>query len=106
MCTPEDHARLIDLVERYAVVKSFGKIKNKYLYFQDRKYWHMGNPNSDYPEDWPNVINRTGEDARHHAADVSHRWTGEEVELQMRIWEIQIEKQTIKIKPKNDLVAL
>jgi len=66
----------------------------------------MGNPNSDYPEDWPNVINRTGEDARHHAADVSHRWTGEEVELQMRIWEIQIEKQTIKIKPKNDLVAL
>jgi len=50
----------------------------------------MGNPNSDYPEDWPNVINRTWADVRQHAANVSHRWTGEEVELQMRIWEIQI----------------
>jgi len=81
MCTPEDHTRLIDLVERYAVVKSFGKFKNKYLYFQDRKYWYTGNPNSDYPEDWPNVTNRTWEDARQHAAGVSHRWIGEEVEL-------------------------
>ncbi len=48
----------------------------------------------------PCVINRTWVDVRRHAANVRHRWTEEEVELQMRLWEIQIEKATDRRKKK------
>jgi len=61
----------------------------------------MGEPESEDPEKWPNVINRTWIDVRRHAANVSHRWTAEEVELQMRIWEIQLEKATDKSRTAN-----
>jgi len=53
------------------------------------------------PEDWPNVINRTWVDVRRHAVNVKHRWTAEEVELQMRLWEIQLEKSTDRPKPQR-----
>ena len=33
-----------------------------------------------------------------HAENVRHRWTAEEVELQMRLWEIQLEKSTDRLK--------
>jgi hypothetical protein len=94
MCDPDDHAVLIDQIERFGVVERFGKDYRKYLHFRDRKYWHMGEPSSNDPEKWPNVINRTWLDVRRHAENVKHRWTPEEVELQMRIWEIQLEKST------------
>jgi len=96
MCPPEYHEKLIGLIEQYGVVEPFGEYRNKYLYFQDRKYWHMGDPYSENPDDWPNVINRTWVDVRRHAANVSHVWTEEEVQLQMRIWEIHIEKKQNK----------
>jgi len=94
LCSPEDHARLIDYIERYGVIERFGKSYRKYFYFQERKYWHMGEPYSEDPKEWPNVINRTWVDVKRHAANVRHRWTAEEVELQMRLWEIQLEKAT------------
>lgn len=59
----------------------------------------MGEPFSDDPEKWPNVINRTWLDVRRHAENVRHRWTPEEVELQQRLWEIQLEKATAAKKP-------
>lgn len=76
---PADHAKLIDLIERYGVVEHFRDTQRKYLYFQERKYWHMGFPDSEKAEDWPNVINRTWIDVRRHAANVRHVWTAEEV---------------------------
>jgi hypothetical protein len=94
LCNPEDHSRLIDCIERYGVVERFGTSRRKYFYFEERKYWHMGAPQSENPEEWPNVINRTWVDVRRHAANVRHVWTAEEVELQMRLWEIQLEKST------------
>lgn len=100
LCSPEDHARLIDCIERYGVTERFGKSRRKYFYFEERKYWHMGDPNSEDPEEWPNVVNRTWVDVRRHAANVSHVWTAEEVELQMRLWEIQLEKSTDR--PKSE----
>jgi hypothetical protein len=99
LCSPEDHARLIDCIERYGVVERFGTSRRKYFYLKERKYWHMGAPHSDNPEEWPNVINRTWIDVRRHAANVRHVWTAEEVELQMRLWEIQLEKSTDRHKP-------
>ena len=53
----------------------------------------MGNPESDSPEDWPDVINHCWVDIRKHAENVAHTWTPEEVQLQMRIWEYTIEKK-------------
>lgn len=97
-CAPEDHSRLIEAIERYGRVEPFGKYSHKYLYFQERRYWHMGDPYSENPEDWPNVINRQWLDVRRHAANVQHVWTEEEVQLQVRLWEIQIEKATAKAK--------
>jgi hypothetical protein len=97
-CSPEDHAKLIDCIERYGVVERFGNSRRKYFYFEERKYWHMGEPHSDDPDKWPNVINRTWVDVRRHAENVRHRWTAEEVEPQMRLWEIQLEKTTDRPK--------
>lgn len=100
LCNSEDHARLIDCIERYGVIERFGDSRRKYFYFEERKYWHMGEPHSEDSEKWPNVINRTWVDVRRHAANVKHRWTAEEVELQMRLWEIQLEKSTDR--PKSE----
>ena len=101
LCELDDHARLIDLIELYGVVERFGDSLRKYFYFGERKYWHMGEPFSRDPQKWPNVINRTWVDVRRHAENVSHVWTAEEVELQQRIWEIQLEKATDLLKPEK-----
>ncbi len=101
LCSPEDHARLIDCIERYGVIERFGVSRRKYFYFEERKYWHMGEPHSEDSEKWPNVINRTWVDVRRHAANVKHRWTPEEVKLQMRLWEIQLEKATDRLKSET-----
>jgi hypothetical protein len=101
MCLPEDHAKLIDYIERYGVIEPFHESRRKYFYFQERKYWHMGDPRSEDPKEWPNVINRTWVDVRRHAENVRHRWTPEEIELQMRLWEIQLEKATGRSKSKT-----
>ena len=95
-CTPEDHAKIIDCIEKFGVIERFGTSHRKYFYFEERKNFHLGNPYSENPEDWPNVINRTWVDVRRHAANVKHKWSAEEVELQQRIWEIQLEKSTDK----------
>jgi len=94
LCQPEDHARLIDCIERLGVVEPFGASLRKYWYFQGRRYWHMGNPSSADPADWPNVINRAWVDVRRHAENVRHRWTEEELEVQVRLWEILHRKAT------------
>jgi hypothetical protein len=99
-CSPEDHARLIACIEQYGVPEFFGPDQRKYFYFQERKYWHMGNPDSQNPDDWPNVINRCWVDLRKHAANVAHTWTPEEIQLQIRIWQIQLEKKA-KLSPQS-----
>ena len=101
LCKTADHTKLIDYIEKYGVIQRFGESHRKYFYFEDRKYWHMGEPDSDDPELRPNVINRTWVDVRRHAENVKHRWTAEEVELQQRLWEIQLEKSTDRYKSKK-----
>ena len=91
------------LIERYGTVERFGESRSKYFYFEERKYWHLGEPHSEDPEKWPNVINRTWVDVRRHAANVKHKWGPEELELQMRLWEMQLEKKTDGPKSKTPL---
>jgi hypothetical protein len=56
---PTDFQRAIRCIERWGVVESFWGEERKYFYVDDRKYWHMGNPSSEKPEDQPTLINRT-----------------------------------------------
>jgi len=101
-CAPDDHASLIDCIERYGVRERFGDDWRNYFYFEDRKYWHMGDAYSSDPEERPNVINRTWVDVRRHEENVRYgSWTKEEIELQKRIWEIQLEKTTDRAKPET-----
>ncbi len=93
-CAPKDLKTLIDYVEKYGIFERFGDEFRKYFYFEEKKYWHMGDPNSEDPEDWPTLVNRTWVDVRRHAENVKNHWTAEEVELQMRIWEIRLEEKT------------
>ena len=100
-CTPDDHARLIDCIERYGVLERYGSEWRPYFHFQERKYWHMGDPYSSDPEQRPNVINRTWLDVRRHEENVRD-WsmTGEEIELLKRIWEIRLEETTDYVKTR------
>lgn len=93
-CDFNGHAQLIDFIEGCGKTERFGNTYRKYLYFEERRYWHMGDPYSDNPDEQPNVINRSWVDVKRHAENVKHVWTEEEVELQTRIWEIQLEKKT------------
>jgi hypothetical protein len=52
-------ARAIQCIEDWGVVESFWRAERKYLYVEDRKYWHMGNAGSDNPDEHPTLINRT-----------------------------------------------
>ncbi len=105
-CAPDDHARLIDCIERYGVRERFGDDWHNYFYFQERKYWHMGDPYSSDPEEQPNVINRTWVDVRRHEENVKgSSWTAEEIELEKGIWEIQLEETTDRDKPEAGVVT-
>lgn len=100
-CAPDDHARLIDCIERCGVLERYGSVWRLYFHFQERKYWHMGDPYSSDPEERPNVINRTWLDVRRHEANVRYgSWTDEEIELQKRIWEIRLEEATDYVKTR------
>lgn len=100
-CTPDDHARLIDCIERYGVLERYGSEWRLYFHFQERKYWHMGDPYSSDPEEQPNVINRTWLDVRRHEENVRYySMTKEEIELLKRIWEIRLEETTDYVKTR------
>lgn len=80
--------------------RGIGTTKEREL-VPDAEAGPMGDPRSEDPEQWPNVINRTWVDVRRHAANVSGSWTPEEAELQMRIWEIRLEETTDRPRPES-----
>lgn len=58
-CDPEAFGAAIACIERHGVVEPFYRRRTKYLYLDDRKYWHMGDVTSDDPAERPDLINRT-----------------------------------------------
>ena len=65
----------IDCIERWGVLEPFWSSRRKYLYVDDRKYWHMGNVSSASAEDQPTLINRTWVDVgryREQAKDLGY----------------------------------
>ena len=61
----------ITCVERWGVVEKFWSSRRRYLYVDGRKYWHMGNPTSEKPEDRPTLINRSWSDVARYRDDAS-----------------------------------
>jgi hypothetical protein len=55
----EAFRQAIDCIERWGTIESFWGAQRKYLYVDDRKYWHMGNAASEKAEERPTLINRT-----------------------------------------------
>lgn len=51
--------RAILCIERWGVLEPFWSVQRKYLYIDDRKYWHMGDASSETLEARPGLINRT-----------------------------------------------
>jgi hypothetical protein len=49
----------IQCIDRWGIVESFWHAERKYLYLDERKYWHMGNTVSGKPDERPTLINRT-----------------------------------------------
>jgi len=52
-------SKAIQCIEQWGVVESFWRAERKYLYVDERKYWHMGNAASENPEERPTLTNRT-----------------------------------------------
>jgi hypothetical protein len=50
--------RAIICIERWGTLESFWSARRKYLYIDERKYWHMGDASSDDLEKQPGLINR------------------------------------------------
>src|SRR5262245_18599034 len=53
------YSRAIQCIEQWGVVEPCWRAERKYLYVDERKYWHMGNAASENPGERPTLINRT-----------------------------------------------
>ena len=62
-------ATAILCIERLGVIESFWETKRRYLYVDDRKYWHMGDAVSPNPKERPTLINRTWVDVTKYRPD-------------------------------------
>ena len=70
---PADFQRALRCIERWGVVESFWGAERKYFYVDDRKYWFMGNPASEKPEDRANGSERGARAERGAGGPASER---------------------------------
>ncbi|HPW22238.1 MAG TPA: hypothetical protein PLE61_15665 [Vicinamibacterales bacterium] len=83
----------IDCIERWGVVEPFWTSRRKYLYVDDRKYWHMGNVSSANAEDQPTLINRTWlEVGRYREQAKGLGYDGEVLDRLVARWNALLEK--------------
>lgn len=68
-CDEESFQKAIHCIERWGTIEPFWTARRKYLYVDDRKYWHMGDPSSDNVEDHPGLINRSWVDVSRYRGD-------------------------------------
>ena len=90
---PDTFWRAIQCIERWGVVESFWNVERKYLYVDDRKYWHMGDASSSDPERRPGLINRTWLDVtryRDNARELGYE--GEELDRLATRWKMLLER--------------
>ena len=56
-------------IEHWGISEPFWNTERKYLYIDDRKYWHVGNPSSEKPGERPGLINRSWLDVAAYRED-------------------------------------
>ena len=89
----ENLARAVGCIERWGVVESFWRAERKYLYVDDRKYWHMGELGFDDPEKRPTLINRTWlEVGRYREQATRLGYEGERLEQLLGKWTMLLER--------------
>jgi guanosine-3',5'-bis(diphosphate) 3'-pyrophosphohydrolase len=83
----------ITCIERWGVVERFWKSRRRYLYVDGRKYWHMGNPASEKPEDRPTLINRSWSDVVGYRDDArALGYEGERLEQLVEQWKVKLDQ--------------
>ena len=83
----------IACIERWGVVEPFWKSRRRYLHVDGRKYWHMGNPASEKPEDHPTLINRSWTDVARYRDDArALGYEGERLEQLIERWKVKLEQ--------------
>jgi len=85
--------RAIVCIERHGVVESFWSVSRKYLYVDERKYWHMGDQASEKPEDRPGLINRSWLDVSAYREEASLvGYGGQDLDRLVGRWKLLLEK--------------
>ena len=86
-CDPKAFREAIACIERWGVLEPFWRSQARYLYLDERKYWHMGNAASGDSARQPGLINRTWVDvARHRADALALGYDGERLESLVARW--------------------
>jgi hypothetical protein len=86
---PATFGQAILCIERWGVVEPFWGTHKKYLHVGDRKYWHMGDPNSEDPEKRPGLINRTWLDVSRYRENArSLGYDGADLDRLAERWEV------------------
>ena len=82
----------IACIERWGVVEPFWKSRRRYLYVDGRKYWHMGEPASETPEDRPTLINRSWSDVGRYREEANKLgYEGERLERLVEQWKLKLQ---------------
>jgi len=90
---PAAFAIAIECIERWGVMESFWNAQRKYLYVDERKYWHMGDVSSEKAEERPGLINRTWLDVGAYRDDARRLGHGEEqLEGLVARWRVLLER--------------
>jgi len=83
----------ITCIERWGVVEPFWKSRRRYLYVDGRKYWHMGNPASEKPEDQPTLINRSWHDVARYRDDArALGYEGDRLQRLVEQWNVKLDQ--------------
>ena len=83
----------IHCIERWGLPESFWNAQRKYLYINDRKYWHMGNASADNGADQPTLINRTWLDVgRYREQAKGLGYDGEVLDRLVARWNVLLDK--------------
>ena len=89
---PDRFDTAISCIERWGIVEPFWKSRRRYLYVDGRKYWHMGNPESEKPEDRPTLINRSWSDVGRYREEATKLcYEGEGLERLVQQWKAKLQ---------------
>jgi hypothetical protein len=85
--------RAILCIERWGVLEPFWTARRKYLYVDERKYWHMGDSSSENIEEHPDLINRSWLDVASYRGEAKELgYDNETLDRLVVRWNVLLEK--------------